>query len=149
MVFPLGGFVKKLIALALFVSTSFAIAADAPYSCSAQPGRWFCGKMNQFQGLLVNCSDGGCTSLWRDQLALIRTFLDKYYDTFFPGDTSEEALGKVARKTAVTLCGYHVTGDAAWVSALVAQYNRMLKALKDLQTTAGSKAPYSCTFSET
>jgi hypothetical protein len=137
---------RSFIALCL-VWASWATAAE-PLTCAEQPGRRFCGSMNRFQSLLVDCSSSGCHSVWSDQLSVMRDFLDEYFDQFLPGDQVGADLGKLANKTARELCGYRITGDAQWISTLVAQYNQFLKALRGLQEMSGV-TPYSCSFSET
>lgn len=138
---------KKLVVLFFLASASIASAA-APLTCAEQPGRRFCGLLNRFDGLLGECTGAGCHSLWNDQLRQIRIFLDEYYDTFLPGDEVGADLGGLANKTAKTLCRYKLTGTAHWVDTMAVQYNRYLKALKQLQEMAELKAPYSCTFTE-
>ncbi len=133
--------------LVVFFLVSASLASAAPLTCADQPGRRFCGRLNRFSSLLGSCTGSGCESLWVDQIRQIRIFLDEYYETFLPGDEVGADLGKLAQSTAKTLCKYEVTGEEQWISALTVQYNRYLKALKEIQTLALLKDAYSCTFS--
>jgi len=131
-----------------FLLVSASLASAAPITCADQPGRRFCGRINRFAGSLTDCEGLACETMWRDQLAQIRVFLEEYYDTFLPGDEVGKDLGDLSQKTSRKLCLVKVTGDPAWISALTVRYNQFLTALKQLQDMAGLEAPYTCKFTE-